>query len=238
MNVNRKTSVVVLEDDRELRDEIVLSLQTAGLHAMAAPNGNVLEQLIAAQTVDVVVLDIGLSKESGLDIAQGLLHHPAQIGIIMLTGRGTLDDRVAGMRAGADGYLVKPADPRELIAMIEACMRRRRNSGATDSPSHAVWQLSQTGWTLHYGQQSMKLTSLQHQLMECFLIAPPGQPLQREHLMRALDYDPLESDPHRLETLIHRLRQKCREHLGADLPLLALPKRGYVFDGRLDRVSA
>ena len=125
--------VIVVEDADAQRDEVVLSLQLSGMSAFGAANAQTLDQLMQVHSVDVVVLDIGLPGESGLQIAQRLAAMPTPVGVIMLTANGALDDRLLGMAKGADAYLVKPADPRELIATIDALRRRMALANTTEN---------------------------------------------------------------------------------------------------------
>jgi DNA-binding response OmpR family regulator len=234
-NSAAKGCIVVVEDDTDLREETVLSLSMAGLLAFGAPDGAALDRFMALQPVNLVVLDVGLPTESGLEIAARLQKSNSRIGIIMLTGRGLLDDRLAGMEGGADAYLVKPADPRELIAMVQAVHRRMQLPEHSASAPTAPWQMVGGGWSIKHQSASMELTVLQKRLLECFMAVPTGQPVSREKLMLALGYNVHDDDFHRLETMVNRFRQKIREKLGQDLPLQALPKLGYVFNAAISQ---
>ena len=231
--------VIVVEDADAQRDEVVLSLQLSGMSAFGAANAQTLDQLMQVHSADVVVLDIGLPGESGLQIAQRLAAMPTPVGVIMLTANGALDDRLLGMAKGADAYLVKPADPRELIATIEALRRRMALASTTENKGSTgqTAALQAAGWLLSHGgrqlssagaAQAIHLTELQRLLLLCFRGIPPGQPVSRENLMDALGYGGQYGDPHRLETLISRLRQKVRERLSEDLLLQAVPGQGYA----------
>ncbi len=232
-----------------------MALALAGLTAMGAPNGQVLDQLLSVHRVDLVVLDIGLPGENGLSIARRLSTDAHSIGIIVLSARGVLGDRLDGLHVGADAYLVKPVDPRELIATIEA-VRRRLNDRAA---SAQVVRLSRSvsvdlaptsaefGWSLNHasGQlrmnrppngvvgsrtvtMSTNLSELQFQFLSCFKAAISGQVVARSTLMRALGHDTDLDDPHRLETLVSRLRVKVRNTFNKELPLRAVAKSGYA----------
>ncbi len=223
-----KPVIIVVEDDPALREETVLSLQLAGLVAVGAADGRMLDQLMNANLVgpvDLVVLDVGLPGASGLEIAAQLATRSPPVGIVMLTGRGLTDERVQGLQQGADAYLVKPADPRELVATVQAVRRRMQQTPAPDG-----WRLGGGARTLSYGQAlpALPLTDLQSRLLLGFRQVPVGQTVGREVLITALGQDAHEADPHRLETLVSRLRQKVRAHWGQDLPLQAVPGQGYA----------
>jgi DNA-binding response OmpR family regulator len=228
--------VVIVEDDSTQRDEVLLALQLAGISAFGAPDGATLDKLMQVHRVDVVVLDVGLPGESGLQIAARLAAQPEPVGLVMLTGQSAMKDRLSGMAHGADAYLAKPADPREVIATITA-LRRRMAKAATAAaatahlpPAAGGWQLAPSGRQLSFGlpAQIVKLTELQQLFLQRFVGLAVGQPVGREQLMQALGHDRFDSDHHRLETLVSRLRQKVREQLGQDLPIEALPGRGYA----------
>ena len=127
---NNSEVVVIVEDDSAQREEVVLALQLAGMTALGAPDSTMLDQLMQEHPVDVLVLDIGLPGETGLQIAARLAARPLPVGLIMLTALSGLDDRLSGMARGADAYLTKPVDPRELIATIKAVRRRMVNASA------------------------------------------------------------------------------------------------------------
>lgn len=233
MNKTQTKVVIVVEDEAAQRNEVVLSLQLSGIAAFGAADGLMLDKLMQVHNVDMVVLDIGLPGESGLQIAARLALLPVPVGTVMLTALGALDDRLHGMAQGADAYLVKPADPRELIATIGALRRRMAGAGVAGLASAA----SAEGWLLSHGgrqlsstrlARAINLTELQRLLLLCFKDVPVGQPVSRDSLMDALGYDGPDGDPHRLETLLSRLRHKVREQLAEDLPLKAVPGLGYA----------
>lgn len=237
MTIIKSKVVVVVEDEGIQREETVLSLQLAGMAAFGVPDGQTLDQLMRVHTVDVVVLDVGLPGESGLDIAARLSGLPSPVGLVMLTGKSTMVDKLAGLARGADAYLAKPADPRELIATIEAVRRRMNAAQAASELADVnlravavVWQIAFDGRQLSAGVhgQVVKLSELQRLLLLCFKDLPLGQPVSRDKLMAALGYTDADSDPHRLETLVSRLRQKVRSKLSQDLPLQAIPRQGYA----------
>jgi DNA-binding response OmpR family regulator len=235
MNALKHPMIILVEDDAAQREEAVMALQLAGLAAFGVPDGQVLDQMMAQHPVDVVVLDVGLPGESGLEIAARLAARESPMGIIMLTARGMLADKLKGMVSGSDVYLVKPADPRELIANIVAL--RRRMSGTRLDPGQPAplrqegWVLSDGGHQLSYvpgGSATVTLSALQRRLLLAFRSAKTGQALNRESIMDALGHEGDVMDPHRLETLVSRLRLKVRRQLGQDLPLKAIPGLGYA----------
>jgi DNA-binding response OmpR family regulator len=239
MTIASKEFIIVVEDDAALRSEIVLSLQLAGLSALGAADGSAMSELMASHKVDLVVLDLILPGEQGLDIAARLMRESMPVGIIMLTGLGLMQERLQGMHVGADAYLVKPVDPRELIATVLA-LRRRLSGGARDDKSasppvkNSVRDLALSASGLRMSCPALgteiALSDLQRRLILVFKGVKVGQALSREYLMSALGYGRADGDYHRLETLISRFRLKVRSELNEELPLQAIPGQGYALN--------
>jgi DNA-binding response OmpR family regulator len=222
-----KAHIIVVEDNPVEREELLLSLQLAGLSAYGAEDGSVLDQLLKQYHVDIVLLDLTLPIEGGLEIAARLTREKSNLGVIMLTGKGLLGDRLQGMNAGADSYFVKPIDPRELVAAISA-LRRRLGNGSTSQRKGLT--VLRGGLTLMSasGGRTMLLSDLQRRLLMSFKGAKLGDPISREVLMDLLGYGKADGDYHRLETLVSRLRIKVRSDLDDELPLLAIAGQGYA----------
>lgn len=118
--------LIIADDDAALRVAITEYLCAHGLHVRAVADGAALKEALRARPADLVVLDLNMPGEDGLSLARGLLG--GEFGgpsIIMLTGSADVVDRVAGLEVGADDYVAKPCDPRELLARIRAVLRRR-----------------------------------------------------------------------------------------------------------------
>jgi two-component system, OmpR family, response regulator len=248
MPILSKEFIVVVEDDPSLREEVLLSLKLAGLAAVGAGDGRAMDELMTKHKVDIVVLDLSLPTETGLEIAARLVRQSPPLGIIMFTGAGTMGEKLLGMQVGADAYLVKPVDMRELIATIQGLRRqleRHRDSVAPssnqnrlkkpdDKGSQIVQNLtvSATGlrMTCAGRRTEMSLSDLQRRFITALKDVPVGQNMSREYLMAAIGYEEVEADYHRLETLISRLRIKVRNELKEELPLQAIPGQGYTLN--------
>lgn len=132
--LSAKPKVAVVEDDADLRDSTLDFLTALGYPVWGVGSGEALYQRLADDPVDVVVLDVELPGEDGFSIA-GKLQGAADLAIVMVTGRGALDDRLTGLSSGADTYLVKPVNLRELAANIDAVARRL---GCLAPPPHTA----------------------------------------------------------------------------------------------------
>lgn len=131
MNIDRQIRVAIVEDDAILREELAWFLGLHGFEVLVANSGASLDDVLPRSPVDVVVLDLNLPGESGFGIAERLRRHSPDIGIIMLTARSALIDRVKGYASGADIYLAKPVSEQELHAAIVSL--HRRLSGSTQA---------------------------------------------------------------------------------------------------------
>jgi len=228
MNSKNALRIVIVEDEPELRDNLVLGLSSHGFDVSGAGDGRELDAALAAQSVDIVVLDLGLPGEDGLEIA-GRLKANSTIGIVMLTARGTLENRIQGLERGADNYFVKPVNFTELAIAIKNLGRRLKMSV---NPS---WQLNSPNSCL-YTPNGVKI---QLTAQECILLAllfeHRGMNVLRRDIFSALGQpDDIYSNP-RIEVLISRLRSKVKK-LDPDvsLPLHARHNIGYIF---LDEIS-
>ena len=116
--------IVLVDDEEDLREPVAAYLRDNGLDVAEASGGVALDAVLAAGPVELAVLDVNMPGEDGFSIAKRLRARPERIGIIMLTARRDVIDRVVGLELGADDYLMKPFEPRELLARIRAVLRR------------------------------------------------------------------------------------------------------------------
>ena len=223
-----KTRVLVIEDAQDLCVELVDYLQFAGYDAAGvgtvAQMREALEHDAVTRPWQVLVLDLGLPDGDGLQAAQQMrAQRGLDLGIVMVTARGHVDDRIAGLRSGADAYLVKPVDLRELAATIDQLAKR----------------LSTPGWGLDAGSrlltapkgQPVELTGAENLLLQT-LMSANGQVLDREQLCRALAPSGDPTDTRRLDTLISRLRTKVEVQTGCVLPIQTFRNLGYAYAER------
>lgn len=218
--------VAMVEDDADLLDEASFSLRHEGFDVAACASGRELDELLRRESVDVAVLDIGLPGEDGLAIARRLRRDHPQCGIVMLTARAEVADRIAGMEEGADAYLAKPADFRELALVVRAVARR---VAPAESPgaSGLILAVRDEALTLPGGAR-VELTRSET-LVLSRLARAPGQQATRSQLAEALGARYADYDPRRLEAVISRLRKKLAlAGLDGDA-LRAVRHAGYLF---------
>ncbi len=227
--------IAIVEDDRDLLESTLEYLTTLGYSAWGVGSAEAFYKRLAVDPIDVVVLDIGLPGENGLSIAARLRQAYPSMSIIMLTARGELDSRLHGYKQGADIYLVKPIDWRELLAQIHA-LHRRMVVLTAPTPSNE-WVLKQAGRELVTPQgHSISLTHMESLVLNR-LAQHAGQPVERALLMsEVLGEQAYQLDPRRLEVCISRLRQKMLAAMGDNndikddqLPLKTVRGTGYIF---------
>jgi DNA-binding response OmpR family regulator len=225
--------VIVVEDDPDLCGSICRYLSLVGMTVERAGSGVDLDQVLAHFTPDLLVLDINLPGEDGFSIA-ARLRSSSRLGIVMLTARGQLDDRVLGLTAGADAYLVKPVQFRELEAVIHSLTRRMR-SGPREEPADSrdeqvrVWSFDAGSWSLitPNGHQ-VPLTNAEFRVLQT-LTAEPGASVAREDIAAALGKVVGGYDDRSIDAVMARLRRKVSTATGENLPVRAVRSIGYVF---------
>ncbi|MCH8036867.1 MAG: response regulator transcription factor [Proteobacteria bacterium] len=213
MPVGDEKHILMVDDEPEICRMVSGYLTEEGYRVSTATNGARMREVLAKSAVHLVILDLGLQGEDGLELARAL-RAESDIGIIMLTGRGELADRVAGLEIGADDYLTKPVALRELLARVRSVLRRHRSGGAgpgVRSPSTARF----AGWSLDFNARELTaadggtvpLTTAEFRLLTAF-VTSPQQALDRNHLLGLVaerEWSPYDRS---VDVLIGKLRQK------------------------------
>jgi two-component system OmpR family response regulator len=215
--------IVVVEDVPELREDVCLYLQNAGYVVESAEDSIALTALMPTFAPDIVILDVGLPGEDGLQIAARLREQQPQIGIVMLTGRSALHDRLAGHRLGADHYLSKPVQFDELVLVLRNLQRR------LVPREESCWTLMLSDLRLSAPQgEPVAVTRTEARMLETLARAAHRQ-VSRQDLVTALGEVWGVYDLRRLEALISRLRRKLARACGREAPLRAVRGEGYAF---------
>lgn len=225
------TRLAVVEDDAELREQIMLpALRRAGFDAVGLESALQFYRMWAGSPFDLVLLDVGLPDDDGVEIARHLRGLSPSLGIVMCTGHGRSADRMRGLRAGIDAYLVKPLEMEEVVETLRNVQGRQQGRDAPDAPGQGSWALDRHGWSLSAPSgATVTLNQAERQIMG-ILAARANQPVSRETLIAHLTSDVDGFDPHRLEMLVYRLRRKCMDASGEALPLKAVRGVGYLFE--------
>ncbi|MFA7429699.1 MAG: response regulator transcription factor [Rhodospirillaceae bacterium] len=227
-------NVAVVEGDCVLREELCRVLCQSGMDARGVGCGAGLDDYLRVQPCNVVVLEIDLPREDGFSITLRLREQHERLGVVMVTARAALEDRVRGLNAGADAYLVKPVDPLEFVATLKSVCRRTMPSVGTLAASQAPWVLRRLGWELAGPNgRSVALTAAEHTLLSQ-LAAAPGRPVSRRALLAMSEPGPA-CDLRKLDAVVRRLRRKVEDVIGLDLPVRAAHGVGYIATEPLHR---
>lgn len=228
--------LIVVEDESSLRRDMVEYLRDCGFDAYGAQHGQELDDMLAKHDVSVVVLDVNLPGEDGFKIAARLRER--RLGVIMVTARGSTVDRVVGLEIGADAYLVKPVEMRELEAQVKSLLRRLDGAPAAAAPGPAEsgdaadeerWQLNATDWSMTSPRGvRISLTSMEMRLASV-LAQHARQAVSRDQLCQALYNRRWNPEDRSIDTVVGRLRHKIEAALGDAAPLKSVHGVGYVF---------
>jgi two-component system response regulator MprA len=175
--------VLVVDDDSAVRRSLSTALGRDGYEVVAAAGGNAALTHLAAVNVDAIVLDVAMPEPNGLEVCRRLRARGDRTPILMLTARDLIDDRVAGLDAGADDYLVKPFALAELRARLRALLRR--NAASAEQLSYADLVLDLAAARVTRGGRDVALTRTEYLLLELFL-RNPGRVLSHSQIFQAV----------------------------------------------------
>jgi len=232
--------VLVVDDDARLRSLLERYLTEQNFIVRVAQDSDQMDRLLTRENFHLMVLDLMLPGEDGLSICKRLRNEGNNIPVIMLTAKGDEVDRIIGLELGADDYLAKPFNPRELLARIRGVLRRR-GSEAPGAPSQedqevefGEFRLNLGTREMFHGDTSMPLTSGEFAVLKA-LVTHARQPLSRDklmHLARGRDYSALERS---IDVQVSRLRRMLEEDPTKPRYIQTVWGLGYVFvpDGQL-----
>jgi two-component system phosphate regulon response regulator OmpR len=233
-----KTRILVVDDDLRMRDLLVRYLGGEGYEVKAAADAPAMDKLLARERYDLVVLDLMLPGEDGLSICRRLRKETAALGaapaIIMLTAKGDDVDRIVGLEMGADDYLPKPFNPRELLARINAVLRRKTPIGPPGAPAEGgtfqfgEFSLNLSTRTLTREGKPVPLTTGEFSVLKV-LAQHPRQPLSRDKLMelaRGREYEVFDRS---IDVQISRLRKIVEDDPAHPKHIQTVWGFGYVF---------
>ena len=227
--------ILVVDDDQRLRDLLRRYLSEQGFNVFLAENGAAMNKLWTRERFDLLVLDLMMPGEDGLSICRKLRGANDSTPIIMLTARGDEVDRIIGLELGADDYLTKPFNPRELVARIHAVLRRRGAPEAPGAPAGDLESFEFGPYTLNLKTRMLtcdgetkSLTTGEFAVMKAFA-RHPRQPLSREKLMelaRGREYEVFDRS---LDVQISRLRKLIEADPSNPRYIQTVWGLGYVF---------
>jgi two-component system phosphate regulon response regulator OmpR len=236
--MNENSRILVVDDDADVRWMVQKYLSKHGLHVALAEGGEQMREMIEAAPYDLVVLDINMPGEDGLSLAR-FLRANHSVGIIMLTAAAGVFDRVVGLEMGADDYVTKPFEPRELLARIKSVLRRTgqlQNDDEADSDERYV-RFGEHVLDLEAHQlldaenESVSITSMEFDLLKAFA-DNPDKVLNRDQLLNMAhnkDWDPFDRS---IDIRIARLRRKIEPDPSKPQIIKTVRGAGYIFVSR------
>ena len=217
----RAPRVLVVEDDQEIAQVLLRSLRMEGYEARASYDGEAALADAREFSPDLVILDLGLPKLDGIDVARTLRHDGGDVPILMLTARDAVDARVEGLDAGADDYLVKPFERQELLARLRALLRRRPPRGSASLVVGDL-QLNPDTHEVRRLEREIELTQREFELLE-YLMRNERIVVPRQRLLEEVwGYDPF-ATTNTIEVFVSNLRRKLE---AGDEPRLLHTIRG------------
>ncbi|MFG1282641.1 MULTISPECIES: response regulator [Xanthobacter] len=224
--------ILIVDDDAEIRRLAGKFLREHGHKVTAAQDAREMREIMATGPVDLVILDVMLPGVSGLDLCRDI-RRTSNVPIIMLTARGSDVDRIVGLELGADDYLAKPFNPRELLARIHAVLRRMRPSGGATAAAGTL--LAFSGWTLDTRRRELTnpegvvvdLSTGEYDLLLTFL-EHPQRVLTRDQLMDAAKNRIATGFDRAIDIQVSRLRKKLESHGGPEM-VKTVRGAGYFF---------
>ncbi|SMH35485.1 two-component system, OmpR family, torCAD operon response regulator TorR [Azospirillum lipoferum] len=230
-------TIAVVDDDPITRETLKSYLEGEGYRVMLARDGDQLSALLARGRIDLLLLDIRLPGKDGLMVTREL-RASSNIGIILITGRSDRMDRIVGLELGADDYITKPFEPREILARTRSLLRRVAAKPAT-APTGRVKRFE--GWELHLDKrrlrdpagEEMRLTSAEFELLAAF-VGNPGRVLTRDDLLDlTLRGDSVPYD-RSIDRLVRRLRRVVEPDPAEPTRIVTVHGMGYLFQAEVE----
>jgi two-component system phosphate regulon response regulator OmpR len=228
MNAPRKT-LLIIDDDERLCSLLATFLARHGYELLSAGNGELGLKLIRDRRPQLVILDLMLPGRDGFEICREIRKH-SRIPVIMLTARGDITDRVVGLELGADDYLPKPFEPRELVARIQSILRRTEPGAATEKLALGDLELDPSARSFRLRGKSVELSTTEFDLLELFL-RNPGRVLTRDWIMDQLRGRDWEAFDRSIDIAVSRLRAKIEDDARTPRYLKTIRKKGYLLAG-------
>jgi two-component system phosphate regulon response regulator OmpR len=231
--IQAHTRILIVDDDPALLELLERYLGEQGFDVAGVPDGKAMDRHLAGHEVDLVILDLMLPGEDGLSIARRLRTSWPTLPILMLSARGDDVDRIVGLEVGADDYLAKPFNPRELLARLRAILRRGQPAAGVAAPGGEVhvfgdFRLDTAGGTLTRNGERVALTSGEYALLKVFA-ENPNRVLTRDALVERLAGFERSPFDRSIDVRVTRLRRKIEADPSAPLYIQTVWGEGYRF---------
>jgi two-component system OmpR family response regulator len=233
--------VLVVDDESEITDVLRRYLSTQGYRVSTADGGEAMRRIMATTPIDLVLLDLGLPGEDGLTLMRSLREH-SSVAVIVVTGRGEPIDRIVGLEVGADDYITKPFDLRELGARVRSVLRRTLERPAAPQSKAEPDLVRFVGWTLHLNSRRLEspegkpveLTTGEFDLLAT-LVKAPGRVLSRDELLEATRNREAGPFDRTIDVQVGRLRRKIEADPEHPEIIKSVRGAGYLFAPKVER---
>lgn len=222
------SELLLIDDDQELCELLVSWLAQEGFVAHACHDGRSARAALLELTPAAVVLDVMLPDGSGLELLRQLRSEYPNLPVLMLSGRGEPLDRILGLELGADDYLAKPCDPRELTARLRAVLRRSQPPAVPSQLELGDLRYSPARGVASIGDHDVSLTLSEGRILEA-LLAQAGEPLDKQALAQLALGRKLTLYDRSLDMHVSNLRRKLGPHPDGSPRIIALRNRGYLY---------
>jgi two-component system phosphate regulon response regulator OmpR len=226
--------IVVVDDDEDVRSTVSEYLRRNGLSVSEADGGAALREIMGQRPIDLAVLDINMPGIDGLTLAREI-RASGDAGIIMLTAKSDDIDRIVGLEVGADDYVTKPFNPRELLARVKAVLRRASRGGESPATMGREVQMGKCRLNLDTRKlyeadgSEVPLTAMEFDLLKCFA-EHPRRVLTRDQLLDLAHSKEMEAFDRSIDTRITRIRKKVEKDPAKPECLKTVRGAGYVFN--------
>jgi len=231
-------SILIVDDDAQIRQLLRDYLSGFAMSVVAVADGKAMAEALIKGSFDLIILDLMLPGEDGLSLCRNL-RAKSDIPVLMLTARGEAMDRIIGLEVGADDYIVKPFEPRELVARIQTILRRARGNGENSKEQkEAVFM----GWRLNFILRQLvspeelviPLSNAEFRLL-AVLIEHPNRVLTRDFLLDVARGRNMDVFDRSIDILISRVRQKLNDDPRTPSMIKTVRGEGYLFDVKVTR---
>ena len=222
------TDLLLIDDDRELCELLASWLEQEGFSVRACHDGASARSALAGPAPAAVILDVMLPDGSGLELLKQLRSEHAELPVLMLSARGEPLDRILGLELGADDYLAKPCDPRELTARLRAVLRRSHPAAVSSQMELGDLCFSPMRGVVTIDQRDITLTVSESRILEA-LLRQPGEPLDKQELAQIALGRKLTLYDRSLDMHVSNLRKKLGPHPDGRPRIVALRSRGYYY---------
>ena len=221
--------LLLIDDDQELCELLTSWLHQEGFQVHASHDGHSARASLAQHAPAAVILDVMLPDGSGLELLKQLRSEHPDLPVLMLSARGEPLDRILGLELGADDYLAKPCDPRELTARLRAVLRRSLPAATNTRLELGDLSLSQARGVANIGEQEISLTLSESRVLEA-LLQNPGEPVDKQVLAQLALGRKLTLYDRSLDMHVSNLRKKLGPHPDGRPRIVALRSRGYYYN--------